>query len=261
MRILACISNGYKPVSDTYIRSWLASLGQPGRAWGCGSRVVKPKSKFPMMMADRTSTNRATSSALMTSPLATGLFQKAIIESGGGRSGLMPPRYLDHASPAGTPSAESAGLAFARKAGVPGEGPEALAALRSLPADAVVDGLNMASMFNPTYSGPMIDGKVVVETPDAAYSAGRGARIPLMIGANSMDISFSTARTMDELFAPFGAGRDKAKAVYDPGNTGDVRGIGTAIAADQFMVEPARFMAHDRGAGPAILRVQLFVRR
>jgi para-nitrobenzyl esterase len=185
---------------------------------------------------------------LMTSPLAQGLFHKAIIESGGGRGALMGPRYLDRASPSGTPSAESVGLAFAKKAGIDGEGPEALAAMRKIPAEAVVDGMNMMSMANPTYSGPMIDGKVVVEGPDAAYAAGRGVKVPLMIGANSADIGFSMVRTMDELLAPFGPDRDKARAIYDPGNTGNVREAGMVIASDRMMVEPARFLARTLAA-------------
>ncbi len=179
--------------------------------------------------------------AMLTSPLSQGLFQKAIIESGGGRSGLFPPRYLSKVSPTGMPSAETAGLAFAKKAGVSGEGPEALAALRKLPAEAVTDGLNMATMMTPTYAGPMIDGHVIVETPDAAYAAGRGAKIPLIAGANSQDIGFNSAKTMDELLGRFGANGDKAKAAFDPASTGNVRQVGTLVAADQMMIEPARF--------------------
>lgn len=178
---------------------------------------------------------------MMTSPLAKGLIHKAVIESGGGRAGLMAPRYLDRANGL-TQSAESAGLAFAKKAGASGEGPEALAALRKVPAEAVVDGLNMATMFNPTYAGPMIDGKVVVENPDVAYAAGRGAKIPLIIGANSADIGFSFARSLDELFAPFGPDKNKARAAYDPTGNGKLREVGTTLAADQMMVEPSRFM-------------------
>ncbi len=179
--------------------------------------------------------------AMLTSPLSQGLFQKAIIESGGGRSGLFPPRYLSKASTAGMPSAESVGLEFAKKAGISGEGPDALAALRKLPAEAVCDGLNMATMRTPTYAGPMIDGKVIVEPPDAAYAAGRGAKVPLIAGANSQDIGFSTARSMDELFGRFGDDRDKAKAAYDPKGTGTLGQLGVLVAADQMMIEPARF--------------------
>jgi para-nitrobenzyl esterase len=182
---------------------------------------------------------------MMTSPLAQGLFQKAIIESGGGRTGLFPPRYVDRASPAGTPSAESIGLAFSRKKGISGDDAGALAALRKLPADAVVDRLNMASMFGAqgTYAGPMIDGKVVVDTPEAVYAAGRGAKIPLIIGANSADIGFNRARTMDELLAQFGPDRDKARAAFDPFGTGSVNAVGTMVSEIQIMIEPARFVA------------------
>ena len=182
---------------------------------------------------------------LMTSPMAQGLFQKAIMESGGGRTGLFPPRYLDHASPSGTPSAETLGVNFAKKNGITGEDAAALAALRRLPADTVVDRLNMASMFGAqsTYAGPVIDGKVVVDTPEAVYKAGKGAKVPFLIGANSADIGFNQAKNMDELLARFGPDRDKAKAAFDPDNTGNVGVAGTAVSAIQIMIEPARFMA------------------
>jgi para-nitrobenzyl esterase len=183
--------------------------------------------------------------SMMTSPMAQGLFQKAIIESGGGRSGgIMPPRYLDRRGPSGAAPAEAAGIAFAKSVKVTGEDDAAaLAALRSLPADAVVAGLNMSTMMAPTYSGPMIDGKVIVEPSDAAFVAGRAAKIPVIVGANSADIGFTMARNMDEVFKPFGAASEAAKSAWDPDKTGDFRAVGTALAADQFMVEPARFLA------------------
>jgi len=180
---------------------------------------------------------------MMTSPMAKGLFHKAIVESGGGRTLLMGPRYLSRTSSTGTPSAESVGMAFAKSVGIEGEDAAALAALRKLPADSVVAGLNMASMGTPTYAGPMIDGKVVIESPGEAYAAGRGAKIPVMIGANSADIGFPQGRTLDELFAPFGADKEKAKAAYDPTGKGKFLEVGTALAADQMMVEPSRFVA------------------
>jgi para-nitrobenzyl esterase len=181
---------------------------------------------------------------LMTSPMAQGLFQKAIIESGGGRTGIFPARYLDHPNGA-TPSAESVGLAFAKKNGITGDDDAALAALRKLPAETVVDHLNMAGMAMQaqTYAGPMIDGKVVVDTPEALYAAGHGAKIPLIIGANSMDIGFNHWRTIEDLLAQFGPDRDKAKAVFDPTATGSVGAIGSAVSAIQIMIEPARFVA------------------
>jgi para-nitrobenzyl esterase len=178
---------------------------------------------------------------MMTTPLAHGLFQKAIIESGGGRTGIGPMRHVHESAPK-LPSGEAAGMAFAEKAGIKGEDAAALAALRELPAERIVDGLNMASMMTPTYAGPMIDGKIVVETPEQALLAGHAMKIPVMAGANSSDIGFSFARTMDELFAPFGANKEKAQAIYDPQHSGEFRQIGMLVAADRMMIEPARFV-------------------
>jgi para-nitrobenzyl esterase len=191
---------------------------------------------------------------LMTSAMSRGLFQKAVIESGGGRRGLFPPRHVREDAP-GAPSGESVGVEFAKSVGITGDDAAALAALRKLPADAVVAGLNMATMRTPTYPGPMIDGSLVVEVPEDAFRAGHQMKIPVVIGANSADIGFSLAKSMDEVLAPFGANADKARAAYDPDGTGDVRKVGTAIAADRMMVEPARFIARTvAGSGqPAYL--------
>jgi para-nitrobenzyl esterase len=176
--------------------------------------------------------------ALLTSPMARGLFHKAIIESGGGRGSLLAAKTVA--------DAEKVGIALAKANGIEGEGPEALAALRRLPAEKLVDGLNMASMgaaANTYVGGPILDGKIVVENPDQAYRAGRQAKVPVMIGANSADIGFSFARNMDELLTPYGARREKARAVYDPAGSGDVRAVGARMTMDKLMVEPARLTA------------------
>ena len=180
---------------------------------------------------------------LLTAPSARGLFHKAIVESGGGRSLLGPNRYL-HESRPGAPSAEQAGVAFAKKMGIEGgSAADTLAALRALPAEKVVDGLNMMTMNAPTYSGPMIDGKVVTESVEEALLAGRQARVPVIIGANSNEFGFSFAPNWDALLAPFGALRARAEAAYDPNGTKDFRAVGALIGSDKAFVEPARFVA------------------
>jgi len=183
---------------------------------------------------------------LLTTPLAAGLFNKAIIESGGGRGALMGPRYLSKDSPQ-SPSAETIGVNFAKANGIEGTGPEALAALRALPADKIVNGLNMLNMTATqgaqAYAGPMIDGQIVAETPDEAYRADHMAKVPIMIGANNADIGFTDAKTMDEAFAGFGADKDKAAMAYDPDHAGDVHLVSHNVAMDKLMVEPARLTA------------------
>jgi para-nitrobenzyl esterase len=177
---------------------------------------------------------------LLTSPKARGLFQKAIIESGGGRNGIGL-RSLHESTPQ-SPSGEAIGIAFANSVGVEGEDEAALAALRKLPADKIVAGLNLASFMSATYAGPIIDGQIVLETPQEAFLAGRMMKIPIIAGANNRDIGFSFARNLDDLFAPFGADAQKARALYDPKNTQDLKAIGPIVGADSFMIEPARFV-------------------
>jgi para-nitrobenzyl esterase len=180
---------------------------------------------------------------LMTSPMSQGLFKRAIVESGGGRTLLMGQRYVSKQVEGGPPSAESLGVAFAKKNNIEGDDAAALAALRKLPEKDVVAGLNMASMMSAstTYAGPMIDGKVVVESPAEAYAAGRGAKVPFMIGANSADIGFAFAHTVDDLFAPFGSDKDKALTAYNATSSTPVSQVAPLFGADQMMIEPARF--------------------
>ena len=178
---------------------------------------------------------------LLTSPAAQGLFHKAIVQSGGGRGPLMQTRRIAEDQP-GAPSGHAIGLAFAKANGIEGEGPAALAALRALSAEKLVDGLNMASMgaARATYGGPMQDGKIVVDASDAAY---RGADVPVMTGATSADIGFAFARTLDEVFAPFGPRAAEARKVYDPDGSGNLRAVGYKVAMDRAMIEPARHTA------------------
>lgn len=178
---------------------------------------------------------------LLGSPMAAGLFHKAIVESGGGRAGFMPPRYLNKKNPQGQGSAEDVGVAFAKSAGITSEGAEALAALRKLDADAVVAKLNMATMSSPTYAGPIVDGKVVIDTPDIAYKGGRAPKVPVMVGANSNEFGAWGPAPGDGAYNVFGANKDKAKAAYDP--TGQDKNAARGIMSDQAMVEPARFVA------------------
>ncbi|HEY1499654.1 MAG TPA: carboxylesterase family protein [Acidobacteriaceae bacterium] len=192
--------------------------------------------------------------ALLTSPLAKGLFEKAAVESGGGRDSLLGVRYLDKASPSGLPSLEDIGVGFAKSMGIDGTDAAALAALRALPADKIIGGLNMASMGrqSATYGGPIMDGKIVVETPQTALLAGHYARVPVMIGANSADIGFPRWKTLDATWAAFGPDGTEAASLYDPAKSGNVMMVGWKIGADMMMIEPARFVAHTISAGACL---------
>ena len=182
---------------------------------------------------------------LLTSPVTGGLFEKAVVESGGGRDALLGVRYLNKTSPMGLPSEEQVGINFAKANGIDGTGEAALAALRALPAEKVVDGLNMASMGKQadTYGGPIEDGTIVTMTPEQALLSGHYWKVPFMIGANSADIGFPRWHTLPEIWAAFGADAAKAQAAFDPTNTGNAMLVGWKVAAEMMMTEPARFVA------------------
>jgi len=103
----------------------------------------------------------------------------------------------------------------------------------------------MMDMGNPTYSGPFIDGKLVIAEPQDIYQAGAGMSVPLMVGANNMDIGFPPpAKTMQEALAPFGQDRfAQAVAAYDPNKTHTPQDVAQMVASDRMMVEPGRFAA------------------
>jgi para-nitrobenzyl esterase len=184
----------------------------------------------------------------LTSPLSRGLFQKAIIQSGGGRDGVLTGRPMreDGVDPNYPVSAETIGVNFARRYGIEGTDAAALARLRARSAAEIIDGgQESAGQGGPiTYSGPILDGRLTVETFQSAYEAGRQARVPLMIGTNSADfIGFISADTKEALFSQFGEGKAQATLAYDPDGTAELRALLTMAGTDRAQAEPARFTA------------------
>ncbi|MDR0794689.1 MAG: carboxylesterase family protein [Tannerella sp.] len=186
--------------------------------------------------------------SLLSIPLAKGLFRKAISESGGGRDGVLTGRPIreENANPYYPVSAESIGINFARKHGIEGTDAAALAKLRALSVEEIVDGGQENVGAVPIYSGPILDGKLVVETAESAYKAGRQARVPLLIGSNSAEVpgGFINANSKEELLSLFGKYRNEAVAAYDPDGTIDFGKLLTMVTTDKVWAEPARFTAN-----------------
>ena len=188
--------------------------------------------------------------SLLTIPSAKGLFQKAISHSGGGRDGVLTGRPInqENASPYYPVSAETIGVNFAKKHGIEGTDAAALAKLRALKVEEIVDGgQETDGQGGPRiYSGPILDGKLVVETAESAYKAGRQARVPLMIGNNSAEIGggfVNASSSKEELFSLFGELKDEAKAAYDPDGNKEFAEVQTRFNTDKVWAEPARFVA------------------
>ena len=165
---------------------------------------------------------------LLQSPLARGLFSRAIVQSGSGRERLMPTPTLAQAA--------VTGKSFA---------PELTAAeLRALPAAKVTGNLSLMNMAEPGYSGPMYDGRTILGSPLDSATAGFYAQVPVMIGANSAD-GFPMTADKDQIFAFFGQSADEAEKTYDPDGTKPGLIVATATSADAFMIEPARAVARE----------------
>ena len=201
--------------------------------------------------------------SLLTIPAAKGLFHKAISESGGGRDGILTGRPIskENADPYYPVSAETIGINFARKHGIEGTDAAALARLRALSAEKIVDGGQESTPEGlRIYAGPILDGKLVVETAESAYKAGRQARVPLIIGSNSAEVpaGFINASSKEELLSLFGALKDEAKAVYDPDGNAEFARMLTLVNTDKVWAEPARLTARAFAAKGAPAYIYLF---
>jgi para-nitrobenzyl esterase len=113
-------------------------------------------------------------SVLMTSPLTRTQLAGAIGESGG----VMPPTFR----PKPLRQATKEGDAFAATAGAP-----SLGALRALPAEALL-ATQGTQRFRADF---IVDGQFLTEAPIDTYAAGRAARVPLLVGANSQEGSWT----------------------------------------------------------------------
>jgi para-nitrobenzyl esterase len=169
---------------------------------------------------------------LMASPLARGLFAKAISESGGSSNNLKT-----------FAAAEAEGAAWAKAAGVADDDIEVL---RALPADKVWDGPVT------TVASPVIDGTVLTQSTDDAFHVGAVAQVPYLVGANSQEESLLRwLPGLDEAFLKtLGERGDAALSLYEA--TGLDRKTAVAkLWGEAAMVEPARFRARQtarRGA-------------
>jgi para-nitrobenzyl esterase len=115
-------------------------------------------------------------SYLMASPLAKGLFQRVIGESGSSVAGPFVPHTLAQA--------QQSGLAFAQFAGA-----RSLAQLRALPADRLYK-LSVEFVRKKKGLGPFspdIDGSFLPTAPYHIFAEGKQNDVPLIAGSNAED--------------------------------------------------------------------------
>ena len=170
-------------------------------------------------------------SALMASPVAKGLFHKAIGESGGyfgGPNGSLAPKSLA--------ASEAAGVAFATSVGA-----DSLAALRAKSADDV---LKAAMAHRDQRFAPTIDGYVLPQDPTAIFLAGTQNRVPLLAGWNAGEGRAGVTTAKDKMTAQtfvsqtrdrFKDHADAVLKVYPAASDAEAVESAAALAGDMFI--------------------------
>ncbi len=120
----------------------------------------------------------------MISPLAAGLFERAICQS------FCPAFVLPTKA-----AAEATGVAFAVAAGCgSGTGPEVAQCLRSLPATRIEELAGTTSTMGKFITGRgFVDGEIIPDQPLKLFADGRFNRVPLMNGNTADETNFGLA--------------------------------------------------------------------
>lgn len=160
------------------------------------------------------SAGSAAVSMLCASPLAKGLFDGAIAESG---ASFAPVRAGGGLGDSITPlaAAEKAGAAWVSTLGV-----SSIAELRKLPADKI----EAASLRQPGIAGPNVDGWVIAGDQYKLYKAGRYNDVPVIVGYNSDEgatfgVPASQEAYVESVRQRYGPFADRILAAYPGGET------------------------------------------
>jgi para-nitrobenzyl esterase len=168
-------------------------------------------------------------SLLMASPLARGLFTRAIGESGGA---LTP---ISAFGPKPLQIGEQDGLKFAQSLGA-----TSISELRTKSPKELLD----AIVNNPiTYGFGVVDGYVVPEHPASIYTEGKQNDVPLLVGWNADEGSYFGARIkldsstyVDRVRAQFKDQAENVLQFYPPGSTPEnERASFTALMGDEII--------------------------
>jgi para-nitrobenzyl esterase len=184
---------------------------------------------------------------LTASPLAAGLFQRAIVESG-----ILQEAGMGTQTGWSLQQAERAGEKFVRGLGV--TGPDALEAMRKLSADQLL----AAAAAQPTDflteglpCKPVIDGYVLPESATDVFAAGKQMDVPLLIGSNSdegelfvpMMGEVTVAQYHAYLKASFGTWAPQVLALYPATSTQQVLPALSRLLTEMGFAATARFAA------------------
>lgn len=171
---------------------------------------------------------------LMNIQQAQGLFQRAIVQSGGGRDQWPALREAGDKR-----SGESVGVAFAESQSLRNA---TLADLRALPVDKIKGRLDLLTPETNTFSGPIIDGKLVTTQVLSAFANGTQSNVPMIIGATDLELgtvpSMFRGMLVDRTISDLGIPREGLMGVY-----GERDALNNFMPSELTFAEPARRLA------------------
>jgi para-nitrobenzyl esterase len=125
--------------------------------------------------------------ANVMSPMAKGLFQRAIVMSSPGFAAWFPNNEIT----------QTLGQNFANAAGCPGDGESAARCLRALPTARVLQLQGTISSGGPYNHGqPFIDGTILTMSPEQAWTTGNFNKMPIMGGGTRDEAMFFYAGSL-----------------------------------------------------------------
>jgi para-nitrobenzyl esterase len=174
---------------------------------------------------------------LMASPMAAGLFQRAILESGECQGvfnkEIRTPIQYNWIPGTG----EGGGERFANDLGV-ADGPDALQKLRSIPADEI---LKAWSKDRKVHFDAIVDGWIVPEQPAKIFAEGKQMRVPVLVGSNANEgtvFGRGGPKTVDEyksyLLGDTGKYSDREFQAYPATSDADVPAQSLQLENDSF---------------------------
>jgi para-nitrobenzyl esterase len=187
--------------------------------------------------------------ALVATPLAKGLFHRAIGQSGGS---FGPMTYLKEDRDSRT-SAEKVGVAFAKAAGA-----DSIKGLRALPAEKIIEVFNNDLEGRKFRTQPNVDGWAMPDEIRTIFAQGKHNDVPVIVGSNANEMTTLTVpatvpKTMEDyrkrVESQYGAMIKEFDALYPVKSEADIAAAFLGSSRDVAFTLPMRTWARMTGTG------------